>query len=108
MNALRKFLLSGEAPSRRFIALVCLALFLALELFASVPALHRLVHSDADSSGHHCVITLVRQGNVSTADTTPVIVVFVAALLFILPALQSEVFTSFDYRLSPSRAPPAA
>jgi hypothetical protein len=36
----------------------------------------------------------------------PVLIAFVAAIIFLLPLLQSAVFSSFDYRLCPSRAPP--
>jgi hypothetical protein len=108
MTALRKSYLPGETPSRRFLALVCLALFLALELFASFPALHRIIHSDADSSTHHCAITLFSQGNVNATDIAPRVIAFVAALLFYLPVLPSARSSQFDYRFSASRAPPAA
>ncbi len=108
MRALRKSFAPGDLGSRRFLALACLTLFLALELFASVPGLHKLIHSDADSTGHHCAITLFSHGSVSTAETSVALVIFVAALLFSLPVLQSAIFSRFDYRLAPSRAPPAA
>ena len=79
---------------RRFIALVCLVLFLALELFASAPALHKLIHSDAASADHSCAITLFSHGNVNAADTSVVVVVVVAAALFSLSILPSaDIFT---------------
>jgi hypothetical protein len=106
MKALRNPFMPGETRSRGFLVLACLALILALELFASVPALHRFVHADADSFGHRCVITLFKQGNVCTTDTASAIVVFVAVFLFYLPVLPSAVPSLFQYRLSHSRAPP--
>lgn len=107
MKTLRKPSLD-DPGLRRVVALVCLTLFLALELFAFAPGLHKLIHSDADSTSHHCAITLFSQGNVSAADTSVALVIFVAALLFSLPVLQSAIFPRLDCRLSPSRAPPAA
>ena len=107
MKALRKPFAPGDTTSRRFLALLCLALFLALELFAAVPTLHKLIHSDADSAAHHCAITLFTHGNVSAADSSAEIVIFAAALLFTLPVMQSAILSRFDCRLAPSRAPPA-
>jgi len=98
----------GETRSRRFLALACLALILALELFASFPTLHRLVHADADSFNHQCVVTLLKQGNVCTTGAAAAITVFVAVFLFFLPALSSAASSLFYYRLSQSRAPPIA
>jgi hypothetical protein len=106
MQALRKPFMPGETRSRRLLGLACLALILALELFASFPTLHRLVHADADCFDHQCVVTLFKQGNVCTADTAPVIVAFVAIFLFYLPVLSSAVSSLFDYRFSHSRGPP--
>lgn len=108
MKASRNSFISGDTTSRRFLAAICLTLFLVLELLASDPALHKLIHSDADSARHHCAITLFAHGNVSAADTSATIAVFVAALLFSLPILQSAILSRLDFRVSPSRAPPAA
>jgi hypothetical protein len=108
MKVLKKRLTLGDTSLRRFIALICLGLFLSLELLSSVPALHKLLHSDADSAAHHCAITLFNHGNVQSADTSAPIVIFLGALLFSLPILRSAVFSPFDYCPSSSRAPPAA
>jgi hypothetical protein len=92
--------------SRRVGAVIGLVLFLTLQLFSSSEALHKLIHPDADSPEHHCAITLFTHGQVNTSDTVLPVVAFVAALFFLLPPFQSAVFSSFDYRFSPSRAPP--
>jgi hypothetical protein len=92
--------------SRRIWSVVCLAGFLALLLFTSSPQLHKLIHPDADSADHECAITMLAHGHVDTPMAQPVLVAFVAAVFFLLPLLQSAVFSYFDYRLCPSRAPP--
>lgn len=94
--------------SRRAWAAAGLGLFLTLLLFTSSEPLHKLVHPDADSPDHHCAVTLFLQGQVNAAETVSLLVAFVAALFFLLPPLQSAVFSSFDYRFAPSRAPPLA
>jgi hypothetical protein len=91
---------------RRVCALVCLALFFALELFASSGPLHKLIHRDADSSQHQCAITLLTQGQLNSPEVSLPLMVFIAALIFFLPPLQTAIFLSFDYRFSSSRAPP--
>jgi hypothetical protein len=87
-------------------ALVGLLLFVALQVFAASGNLHKAIHSDATSPGHHCVITLLAHGQVNAPVVPGIWVAFVAALIFFLPLLSSAVISSFDLRLSPGRAPP--
>jgi hypothetical protein len=101
------FTLAGR-HSRRLWTVVCLALFLALQLFSASSSLHRAIHPDAASPAHQCVITLWSHGQVDVPGVSLACVIFVAALLFFLPSLPAAVPSSFDYRLSPSRAPPAS
>jgi|SRR5215469_2988505 len=106
MKVLRKLLALRDGKSRRLWALFSLALFLTLQLFLSAPLLHGLIHPGADSPNHHCVITVFTHGCVDAADTSlPAVTVFLG-VTFCLLILTSAVFSSFDYRLSPSRAPP--
>jgi len=95
-----------DGNSRRVWAGFGLALFLFVQLLTTSSALHKLVHSDADSASHHCAVTLLSQGQINCADTVASVIAFVAALFFLLPPFQSAVFASFDYRFSASRAPP--
>ncbi len=99
--------LSNQA-SRRVPAIICLALFLVLQVFTSSETLHKLIHPDADSADHQCAITMFAHGQVNSVETVVTVSVLVAAIFFFLPALQSAVFSSFDYCLSSSRAPPLA
>jgi len=92
--------------SRRVWAAIGLVFFLALQLLTASEPLHKLIHSDADSAGHHCAVTLLAQGQVDALESSLPLVAFIAALFFFLPPLQSAVFSSFEYRLAPSRGPP--
>jgi hypothetical protein len=87
-------------------SLFCLLLFVTLQVFASSSPLHRLIHHDADSPNHHCAVTLLAQGQVNSPVVWPGLVSPVDTFIFYLPLLESEGVSSFDYRLSPSRAPP--
>jgi hypothetical protein len=92
--------------ARRIGALAGLLLFVALQVFAGSSTLHKAIHSDANAPGHHCVITLLTHGQVNAPVVSGVWAAFAAALIFFLPLIQSAVLSSFDLRLSPSRAPP--
>jgi hypothetical protein len=93
--------------ARQFWALICLLLFAALQLLATSEPLHKALHSDAGTPAHHCAVTLLTHGQVSAPAAAVALAVFVATLLFSLPLLKSAAFSSSDYRLSPSRAPPS-
>jgi hypothetical protein len=95
-----------NANSRRVWAVLGLALFLFLQLLTTSAALHKLVHSDADSVNHHCAVTLLSRGQINAVDVVAPLAAFVAVLFFLLPPFQSAVFASSDYRFSASRAPP--
>jgi hypothetical protein len=75
-------------------------------LFLAAPWLHGLIHPGAESPNHHCVITVFTHGCVDAADTSLPAVGLFSAATFCLLILASAVFSSIDYRLSPSRAPP--
>ena len=92
--------------SRSLWAVLLLALFLSLQLFAGSGSLHRVLHSDAGSPDHHCVITLLTQGQVNVPVVLGIWLAFATALIFSLPLLQATVQSSLDLRLAPGRAPP--
>jgi hypothetical protein len=104
-KAMAIFSFRGEAP-RRIWAVICLASFLALQAVASSGTLHKWIHPDADSPDHECAVTMFLHGQVDSVATFVPLVTCVAALFFLLPLLESAVFSSFDYRFCPSRAPP--
>ena len=51
-------------------AALLVALVLMLDALAACPALHALVHPDANQSSHECVITLFAHGQVDVAVPT--------------------------------------
>ena len=85
-----------------------LGLWLVLFALTISPQLHRLLHEDADGADHHCLVTQIQH--------QPVLSGFVAAVLPAAPVLETvctpladvRFVPAYDYRLSPSRAPPAA
>jgi hypothetical protein len=88
-------------------ALVALAGFLFVTLLAASPALHEALHGhDAASPTHQCAATLLSNGSVAF---TVAVVTLPVPLPWILwsPLDPDPVSRTSDYRLSPSRAPPA-
>jgi hypothetical protein len=85
-------------------------LFLWLATFAAAvsPQIHRLVHPDAASATHFCLLTQVRHGSMALG-VLPVVAPAPPALqMWVVRCPDAPVLSSFDYRLSPSRAPPTA
>jgi len=95
-----------DAGYRRLTALLCLLLFLTLQIFAASGALHRALHADAAAADHHCAITLLAQGQLQSPGQPLGLLAFVATLIFSLPLLQKAAGSRLDWRLSPGRAPP--
>jgi len=86
---------------------------LTVLLFSSVAlsaahGLHQSLHRDGSIPSHQCLLCSVAHGQVNAVD---VAWVSVAVLLFPLLGLRLadiSVASRFDYRLSPSRAPPCS
>lgn len=87
-------------------SLLCLGLFLFLQLLATAPELHRLVHHDADKDDHHCAVTLLVQGKIDLADTgiPPVVP---PVFVFTNPLMPVSILIVVDYQLLPGRGPPS-
>jgi hypothetical protein len=69
-------------------------------------ALHQSLHHDSAADSHFCLICFFAKGQVSAA---PVVLLSVAAVFYCLGSARPAsvpAFSHFDYRLSPSRAPP--
>jgi len=83
------------------------SLWVAMWALEVSPDLHRLLHEDAQSPNHTCLVTqfqhhLLLSGFV--ADATPPLPV---ASIAPLSAGDFRFLSAYDYRLPPSRAPPA-
>ena len=84
-----------------------LALLLLISGTLSVSqALHQLLHNDAAGSHHVCLVCLFAKEQVSAADVAVVATLLVLLPLFSQRAGNPSPLPAFDYRLSPSRAPP--
>jgi hypothetical protein len=82
-------------------------LFLLSGTLAASTALHESLHKDPSASHHLCLVCLFAKGQVSAAD-----VAVIAGLLILIPVFGPHIgnaapLPAFDYRLAPSRAPPA-
>jgi hypothetical protein len=93
----------------RFAAVaVMLFLWVAMHGIEASPDLHHLLHKDADSPGHHCLVTQFQQSQILSGF---VVVITPAApeapILTIARCGILQFRSSYDYRLPPSRAPPA-
>jgi len=72
---------------------------------AAIPALHELIHHDADKADHECAVTLFAHGKVdSTTVDVPVVVVSVPVEA--APQIELSVFSTTIENLPPGRAPP--
>ena len=94
-------------PGGRFaVAGLMLVLWLGTFALTVSPELHQLLHSDAQSPAHNCLITQIQQQPLLAgvaAITAPA-----PAPLEIAAACRAEVqfLPARDYQLPPSRAPP--
>ena len=94
--------------SRLAAVAVMISLWVAMWALEVSPDFHRLLHEDAQNPGHTCLVTqfqhhLLLSGFVAAA-TPPLPVVSYAPLI----CGDFQFLPSYDYRLTPSRAPPAA
>jgi hypothetical protein len=85
-----------------------LSLWASLWALEASPQLHELLHSDAQNPNHTCLITQLHQHTL-LAGFVPLVGPVAPSAVFNLAAVeQSQFFASYDYRLSPSRAPPVS
>jgi len=87
-----------------FAGLLAILLFFSGLLSVSHLA-HRSEHQRASDS-HFCFVCSIAKGQVNVEDVGPVLVFFVATVLFCVPLLRSSASVCEDRRLAPSRAPP--
>ena len=69
-------------------------------------ALHHSLHHDSDDPGHFCLVCSFAKGQVSATEASAIPVVLFLGWLFGSLQAQAPLLPGFDYRLSPSRAPP--
>jgi len=75
-------------------------------LLSSSPALHEIIHPDANDEHHECAITLFAHGHVDLTDGPPTLPAPVIRKLLVSDSFGSAIRVSSDYLLLPGRAPP--
>jgi hypothetical protein len=84
-----------------------LALLLLVSTAVSVShALHQSVHHDGGAASHTCLVCLLLKGQVTPPEGAFVAALVVLGLLYGIRFAPADALPGFDYRLSPSRAPP--
>jgi hypothetical protein len=91
---------------RSLIAVLLIGLVLLLNAMAACPALHELIHKDADHADHQCAVTMFAHGKVESASVdVPVIVVVVSVATTL--QIKFSTFSAAIENLPQGRAPPA-
>ena len=91
---------------RRVTAVLCLALFLSLQVFVASRLLHAEICSDAAAPSHECPVTLLAQGQVSPPPAIPPLVIALIGIALGVPAVHLAALSRFDPVLIPTRGPP--
>jgi hypothetical protein len=93
--------------SRLAAVAVMLSLWAALWVLEVSPDLHHLLHPDAQSPDHHCLVTLFQHhlllSGFVAAATPPLPITSWTPLAY----SDFRFYPAYDYRLTPSRGPPA-
>jgi hypothetical protein len=88
------------------IAVLLIGLVLLLNAMSAAPALHVLIHQDADNATHSCVVTLFAHGQVESA-ACDVPVIRPATFVEAAPLVEFSFTSTAIENLPPGRAPPA-
>lgn len=88
------------------LASLLVGMILLLDAMAACPALHELIHHDADKCDHHCAATMFAQGKV---DSAAIDVPLPTATVCIesAPRVKFSVFSASVDDFPPSRGPPS-
>jgi hypothetical protein len=102
----RKFWKCFGRTAKTVLAALLVLQMLALLALAAGPTLHHALHPESNRPDHDCLITLFAKGQLNETPMAPIgslLAVFVMCAV-LLPALPPRLH--FEYRFSPSRAPP--
>jgi len=88
------------------LAALLVGLILLLDAMAACPALHELIHNDADKADHQCAVTMFAQGKVDSA-TCEIIVSEPTVLIETARYFTFSIFSPAIENLPQGRAPPA-
>jgi flagellin-like protein len=86
-----------------------LAVLLVVAMTFSVShTLHQFLHRDGSGSDHFCLACSLAKGQVSALGVALISAVLVLCCFWVVFLVHTTSFCGFDYRTSPSRAPPLA
>src|SRR5579862_630469 len=97
-----------RAACKSAVAGLMFALWVGTLLIASSPSLHSLLHSDAQATTHHCLVTQVKEHSVLSSLATIPVPVLPPVAFASAPCFEVHFPSPLDHRLSPSRAPPSS
>ena len=101
-NAKRHFKKIGKPA----LAASLVGLILLLNAMAACPALHELIHKDADEADHHCAVTMFMHGQVeSTTCDIPVVTPTIS--IEATSQIKFSVLSTVIENLPHGRAPPS-
>jgi hypothetical protein len=92
---------------KAFIALLLVGMVFLLDAMAASPALHALIHKDANKAGHECAVEVFAHGKVESA-TVEIPAVVPTASIENTPQIEFSVFSTAIEGLPLGRAPPAS
>ena len=72
------------------------------------PELHSFLHKDAQSPAHTCLVTQLQKHSIDSGFVPAVTPAPSVGWSSLVTLGELQLFASFDYRSSPSRAPPLA
>ena len=75
--------------------------------FSAVHPLHHSPHSNGGGDGHSCFLCSLAKGQVASVDTHPVTAFRTFCIVFAIRPCEASAPAGWDYRFSPSRAPPS-
>ena len=87
------------------LAALLVGVILFLDAMAACPALHELIHKDADKAGHECAVTMFAHGKVESATVEFPAIVPTSSIESILQ-IEFSVFSAAIENLPQGRAPP--
>ena len=94
-----------KLPGKSVLTVLLIGLVLLLNAMAAAPALHALLHRDADKADHQCAVTLFAHGKLEAATPVVPMVVPSAAVAAVF-RLELSVSDTTVELLPPGRAPP--
>ena len=88
------------------LAVSLVGLILLLDAMVACPALHEMIHKDADEADHHCAVTMFAQGKVESA-ICEIIIPEPTVLIETAQYFTFSIFSPAIENLPQGRAPPS-